>query len=127
MSERFPPPSYSCTVWTNGLALMVAFPGQHTIAIPLESCGIEKTAGGSPLPSQRGWSVLLRLLNIRRMTSAKQTIGMRGAPVQYDIEKMLLAMQTSEELASHKTKQREKVEKQQDAAKFLDEIGLGDL
>ena len=127
MSERYPPPSFACTVWTNGLALMIASPDQHTIAIPLESCGIEKTAGGSPLPSQRGWSVLRDLLNIRRMSQATPTVGMRGAPVQYDIEKMLLAMQTSAELFAHNERKRETVAKRQQATAFLDEIGLGDL
>lgn len=127
MTERFPPPSYACTVWTNGLALMIAFPGQHTIAIPLESCGIEKTAGGSPLPSQRGWSVLRDLLNIRRMASVTPTVGMAGAPVQYDIEKMLHVMQTSAEFAAFKDAKAAKVRSRAEAAEFLDSIGLGDL
>ncbi len=91
--EKYPLPSYAANIWLAGDRIAVQFEGSHTIFIDLARCGVECNNSGSTLPTQRGWEVLLSILKDRSRATARPRIAERGAPVQYDIEQMLRAVQ----------------------------------
>ncbi len=98
MSEPYPLPSYAVSVWFNGEALMVALPPgtdsdsrTHTIALPLDKCGIVTSLWGGAVSANRGWAALLDILKARHHAGRSVKIAERGAPTAYDIEGMLKA------------------------------------
>lgn len=93
----YPLPSYAATIWLAGENICIALPSgasqkSHTIRIPVAKCSIETSEWGEPLARQRGWMVLLDILK-QRQQLREAPIGTRAAPVQYDIEEMLRAIQ----------------------------------
>lgn len=94
----YPLPSYCMQIWLAGDTIHLALPsGQdgkfHVVRVPLTKCSIEQSEGGSPLGRQLGWVVLLDILKQRQAAREAPKIGQRSAPVQYDIEAMLRAVQ----------------------------------
>ncbi len=90
MSVKYPLPNYAASIWFNGTHICVSFPNDQTITIPLERCGVETNDWGSPLPSQRGWALLLQLFKDRVNAHREETkIGQRGQPTQYECERAL--------------------------------------
>lgn len=87
MSLKRPAPKSAATVWLEGDQLMVNFES-HTVKIPLAKCSVECSGFGQPLVRQLGWHSLLSMLREREI-HMNQTIGTRGAPVQYDVEQMV--------------------------------------
>ncbi len=126
MSDKYPLPAYAANIWFKGDALCVSFPNQQTIVIPVERCGIAKSEAGTPLPSQRGWMVLLQLMKDRAAQARDETkIGQKGQPTQYEIERAMASdakyayilgamAQAKAVSASEKAK----------ASEFLKELGL---
>jgi hypothetical protein len=97
----YPIPSYATTIWLDGTGnLLLALPSgpdskAHTITIPLAKCSIEQSEGGSTLGRQMGWQALLAVLKQRQATQSRPVrLGDRAAPVQYDIDAMLGAVQS---------------------------------
>lgn len=97
----YPLPSYAATIWLDGIGnLLIALPSgpeakPHTVTIPLAKCSIEKSEGGSILGRQQGWQALLAVLKERQASQKRPVrLGDRAAPVQYDIEAMLGAVQS---------------------------------
>jgi hypothetical protein len=94
-------PSYATTCWFADNHLCLAIPSgpdskAHVIRIPLVKCSIEKTDSGSILGRQQGWQAILEILTQRARTQEKPVrLGDRAAPVQYDIDAMLRASQSS--------------------------------
>lgn len=88
-------PPFAASIWTDGNNLMLAFPVEgkkgHTVAIPLERCIPDKTAFGNIPTHHAGFHQLLELLKARARETAKNGIGSAGSPVQYDLDRMLLA------------------------------------
>ena len=98
----YPLPSYASTIWLDGKGnLCLALPSgpqskAHTISIPLAKCSIERSEGGSTLGRQMGWQALLAVLTQRQASQVRPVrLGDRAAPVQYDIDAMLGAVQSS--------------------------------
>lgn len=96
----YPIPSYASTVWLDGNGnLCLAVPSgpegkAHVIAVPLAKCSIERSDGGSTLGRQMGWQALLEVLKQRAASQQRPIrLGDRAAPVQYDIDAMLGAVQ----------------------------------
>lgn len=97
----YPLPSYVSTIWLDGKGnLCLAVPSgpdskSHVITIPLAKCSIEKSDGGSTLGRQMGWQALLEVLKQRAASQQRPIrLGDRAAPVQYDIDAMLGAVQS---------------------------------
>ena len=97
----YPLPSYATTIWLDGRGnLCLAVPSgpdskAHIITIPLAKCSVEKSDGGSTLGRQMGWQALLEVLKQRQATQRTAVrLGDRAAPVQYDIDAMLGAVQS---------------------------------
>ena len=97
----YPLPSYASTIWLDGKGnLCLALPSgpqgkAHTITIPLAKCSIERSEGGSTLGRQMGWQALLAVLTQRQASQVRPVrLGDRAAPVQYDIDAMLGAVQS---------------------------------
>lgn len=95
----YPVPSHAAHVWiANGalhLGLPPAGPGSRgtTVSIPLERCGIVHAEGGmAPRADQLGWQALLTTLQARTHQGRPHTAGTPGAPVQYDLDKVLKSM-----------------------------------
>lgn len=96
MAEPYPLPAYAASIWFTGDAISIAFPPQgpeakgSTITIPLDRCGIETSGWGAPLPSQRGWAVILTFLK-QRASAAREfkRLSDPGTPSQYEVERAL--------------------------------------
>ena len=82
MPEAYPIPHYALSVWQSGNKLIIAIPGVgreakgHTITLPATESGV---------------AVLLSILRERKREGyerTRQTIGTRGSPTQYDLEKI---------------------------------------
>lgn len=97
----YPLPSYVTSIWLAGDQIFMALPSGpdgkiHTIKVPLAKCSIETSEWGEPLASQRGWMVVLDILKQRQQErQAPARLGDRAAPVQYDIDAMLRAVNSS--------------------------------
>lgn len=90
MSLKYPLPAHAASIWFTGTSLNLTFPNDQTIVIPLERCGVETNEWGSPLPSQRGWAVILQCLKDRATASREESkIGQRGQPTQYEVERAM--------------------------------------
>lgn len=97
----YPLPSYASTIWLDGKGnLCLALPSgpdskAHTVTIPLAKCSVERSEGGSTLGRQMGWQALLAVLTQRQASQVRPVrLGDRAAPVQYDIDAMLGAVQS---------------------------------
>jgi len=97
-------PDHAISLWIEGDELKLGIPQpkgedrKFTVAflsIPTRKCSVENSEWGEPLARQRGWLILLDLLR-QRERAGRATIGRKANPVQYDVNKMLLAMQTPE-------------------------------
>jgi hypothetical protein len=82
MSDSYPLPSYVTQTWVSGDKLFVCFPPtrgdkSHTVQLPA---------------TPAGFAILGSLLQERSREGYEPSIGTRAAPVQYDIDKMLLRM-----------------------------------
>ena len=89
----YPLPSHCAGIWTNGMEVLVSFPGTggsrgHTVRLPLDKLNVPDGAAFA------GWRILRDLLfaRMRSENETQRTIGTRGAPVQYDLEVMLRSM-----------------------------------
>jgi hypothetical protein len=97
-NDDYPLPAHSLSIWKVGHTLYVGVPPSRegvrgtTLKITLDRCGVECSAFGQPLASQRGWRVLLDVLAQRERDGRSAPLGNAGAPVQYDVEKILRAM-----------------------------------
>jgi len=83
-------------IWFDGDNICLECPADpghsaHVVKLPIERCRIETNATGTPLPSQRGWDVLLRILKERYASSHRQdrVIATNSAPVGYMVEQWL--------------------------------------
>lgn len=132
MSEAYPLPAHAASIWFTGDGLSIAFPPQgpeqkgSTIHIPLDRCGIETNDWGTPLPSQRGWSVILTFLKQRAAAAREfKRLGEPGTPSQYEVERALAndAKYATILGAMAQAKAATDEEKEQ-AARELAEIGL---
>jgi hypothetical protein len=81
MSELYPAPSYAATIWTTGDTIHLALPAQygedkgHSVVFPNSSAG---------------WMAISMILRDReRAERTNRRVGTAGAPVQYDLDKVL--------------------------------------
>ena len=88
MSNKYPVPPHAAKVWTEGHQLFLELDG-HAVQIPLDKCSIECGPSGNPLAKQLGWNTLLTVLRDRERAAVAPSIGRAGAPVQYDVERMV--------------------------------------
>lgn len=93
MSKKYPRPPHACSIWTEGHTLFLDFEG-HAVQIPLDKCSIECGPSNSPLARQLGWNTLLTILYERERSVVAPSIGLAGAPVQYDVERMVKDFKT---------------------------------
>lgn len=90
MSLKYPLPDYAASIWFTGDSINISFQDDQTIVLPIDRCGVETNDWGSPLPSQRGWAVILQCLKDRANASRdEKRIGQRGQPTQYEVERAL--------------------------------------
>lgn len=106
MSETYPLPAHAISVWIAGDKLCLGIPPcgdskPHTLYIPLDRCGVEVSAFGQPLASQRGWFAILDILKERARGSYRNRkglifdqpqLGTRADPPQYQLDQILKAM-----------------------------------
>jgi hypothetical protein len=88
---QVPVPAEAIPIWLEGESICLGLPG-HNLKIPLARCSIERTGWGTIMSRQTGWAGLLRVLMDRALAKQPPTIGQRGDPVQYDLDRMLVAM-----------------------------------
>lgn len=97
MSDPYPLPSYALSIWLSGDRLMLGVPGDdrvpndrpHTLAIPLDRCGVEMNDWGtSPLATQRGWHALLETLRERAREGYIPKLGSKACPTQYNLDEI---------------------------------------
>lgn len=113
-ADKYPLPSYACSVWVAGDHLMVAFPGTlseqgHTIKLPVSEAGL-KTA--------------LSILK-ERAQARDLRLSHSGTPSQHESEALLAAI--SQALSRKDTtlaKQRATAAEAREASEFLKELGL---
>lgn len=79
----YPLPHYAASTWISGDKLFLCLPATrggktHTIQLPADA---------------KGMTVLLSILKERQQEGYAPTVGTKAAPVQYDIDKMLLHIQ----------------------------------
>ena len=123
----YPLPSYASTIWLDGRGnLCLAVPSgpdskAHIITIPLAKCSVEKSDGGSTLGRQMGWQALLEVLKQRAASQERPIrLGDRAAPVQYDIDAMLGAVQSSGQRARRFDERNQRVVDYSDLFEGLD-------
>ena len=105
----YPLPSHAISIWLSGNDLMLGLSPLdgnskgHILRIAAEKLGVEVSAFGEPLASQRGWAALLSVLR-ERNKAGRQPLGSAGEPTQYNLDAMLRSMKKFD------TKGREKVD-----------------
>lgn len=83
-TEKYPLPSYAASIWTAGDTIYLSLPptfgteSGHTVHFPL---------------SPSGWIAVNSILKAREAAErSARTIGNKAAPVQYDIDKVLMSL-----------------------------------
>ncbi len=126
MSLKYPLPDYAASIWFTGDSINITFGNDQTVVIPIDRCGIEANGWGTPLPSQRGWAVILANLKDRAAASRdEKKIGQRGQPTQYEVERAMALDAKYVHILGvmAKAKQTSKEEREKAAAE-LAELGL---
>lgn len=90
------PPKDACLIWTDGAFIHLSMPSPtrdgkaHTVTLPLERCAVDADE-----VTKIGWYQLRHILWSRFESRSKtkndfdhRRIGGKGAPVQYDLEKI---------------------------------------
>lgn len=96
-------PKHAISIWFEGDKLCLAFDeNSHQVAIPVERAEVIRNGFGTPLPSQRGWEVLLSILRERYHEATKRVnqIARKSAPIQYMVEQVLKAKAATKRKAS---------------------------
>lgn len=95
----YPVPAHAAHVWITNGALHLGLPPSGpdsrgtTVVIPLDRCGIVHNESGlAPRADQLGWQALLTTLQARTHQARPHSIGTPGAPVQYDLDRVLKSM-----------------------------------
>jgi|SRR5215813_12786482 len=100
MSAKRSIPDHAIHLWIEGDVLYLCMPPKgegrsHYLTLPMGKCSVETNDFGQPLGRQRGWMILIDILR-QREKSGRTGIGTKGDPVQYDVERMLVAMATGQ-------------------------------
>jgi hypothetical protein len=112
MSDQYPVPRYAANIWVTGDVLWLGFPPLmegghgHSVQYPNTELGLS-----------------LALLAIRERSAGALSIGLRGSPTQYQVERSLVHDKNYNEVLRAMRKAKEK-EMDPELASLMKEIGL---
>lgn len=84
-ARDYPIPANAVYLWHRGDALAIGLPEGQTLFLPLSKLEFDRASA-----SQRGWEILLSLLQERRGLDSRAQLGTPAMPTRVQVEQLLV-------------------------------------